>query len=167
MTQSRQFLIKFAVLLVVLYALVAINPVNDHVIIPYTNVLAWVVAKSLALIHITAAADGTVINAARFALDIHNGCNGVEAVVLLLAAIAAFPASLFERAKGLLLGLLFVQVVNVIRLMMLFWLGAYHRSVFDLFHVTVWQTIIVLVTFAFFYVWSTRVASRTSPAPAR
>lgn len=167
MTQSRQFLIRFAVLLVVLYALVAIHPVNDNVIVPYTNVLATVVAKALALIHISAAASGTIIRSAIFALDIRNGCNGVEAVVLLLAAVAAFPASIMDRAKGLLLGLLFVQVVNVIRLVMLFWLGAYHRSVFDLFHVTVWQTVIVLVTFAFFYVWSTRVASRTASAPAR
>lgn len=167
MTQSRQFLIKFAVLLVVLYAIVALHPVNDHVIVPYTNVLTWVVAKTLTFIHITAVPQGTVINAARFAMDVHNGCNGIEAVVLLLAAIAAFPASLSDRMKGLLFGLLFVQVVNVVRLVMLFWLGAYHRSVFDLFHVTVWQTIIVLITFAFFYVWSTRVASRTTSAPAR
>lgn len=167
MTQSRQFLIRFAVLLVVLYAIVAIHPVNDNVIVPYTNGLAWIVAKALALIRITAVAEGTVINAAEFALDIRNGCNGVEAVVLLLAAIAAFPASLVDRTKGLLSGLLFVQIVNVVRLVMLFWLGLYHHSVFKLFHVTVWQTVIVLFTFAFFYVWSTRVASRTSSAPAR
>ena len=62
------------------------------------------------------------------------------------------------RAVGLLLGAVVVQVLNFIRIITLYLLGAYQPRLFDLFHTAVWQIVIILAAIGFFLVWSARVA---------
>lgn len=152
------FLVKFFAVLVAAYLLIAWNPVNDHVIVPFTKAIAVVSGALLNLIgqHVTVA--GTVIRGARFAVNINNGCNGVEAMLILLASIVAFPASMKARAIGLVLGALAVQLLNAIRILTLYLLGAYQPRLFDLFHTAVWQIVIIMAAIGFFLAWSARVA---------
>lgn len=160
------FVSKFAGAIVVLYMVVAINPVNDHVIVPFTGLVARASGAVLHVFDGEVEVDGTVIRSPRFALDVQNGCNGVEATILLVAAIFAFPATLKSRVLGLLAATLAVQLLNVVRLTSLFWLGAHHHRVFDLFHVAVWQSLIILAAISMFILWSWKFAEKTM-APAR
>jgi len=151
------FILKFIAVVVLLYLAIAWNWSNDHVIVPYTAFLARTVGHLLNLTGQALTVQGTVVASSRFGMDVRNGCNGVEAMALLIAAIVAFPASIRDRMQGLGVGMVFVQVVNIIRLCTLYFLGAYYRSVFDLFHTAVWQSVIILITVVFFLVWSGRV----------
>jgi exosortase H (IPTLxxWG-CTERM-specific) len=152
------FLVKFFGVLIAAYLLIAWNPVNDHVIVPFTAAIAKGSGVLLNLIGQNVAVDGTVIRSSRFAVNINNGCNGVEAMLILLASIVAFPASMKARAAGLLLGALAVQALNAIRIVTLYLLGAYQPRLFDLFHTAVWQIVIILAAIGFFLMWSARVA---------
>ena len=38
-------------------------------------------------------ADATRLRSSAFTVDVKNGCNGVEAMLILVAAVRAFPAS--------------------------------------------------------------------------
>jgi exosortase H (IPTLxxWG-CTERM-specific) len=155
---QKLFLVKFFGILIAAYLLIAWRPVNDHVIVPFT---AWLASSSGAIlnslgqgVHVL----GTLITSPRFAVNIENGCNGVEAMLILVACVAAFPASGRARVTGVLLGAVFVQVLNYIRIVTLYLLGAYHPRVFQLFHTAVWQIAIILAAIGFFLVWSSRVA---------
>ena len=152
------FLVKFFAVLVGVYLLIAWNPVNDNVIVPFTAGVAKVSGTLLQLIGQDVTVNGTVIRSSRFAVNINNGCNGVEAMLILLASIVAFPASMKARAAGLLLGALAVQLLNAIRIMTLYLLGAYQPRLFDLFHTAIWQIVIIMAAIGFFLVWSARVA---------
>ena len=152
------FLVKFFVILVVAYLLIAWNPVNDRVIVPFTHGVAAVSGALLQLIGQPVEVAGTVIRSSRFGVNINNGCNGVEAMLILLASIVAFPASMKARAAGLFLGALAVQLLNAIRIVTLYLLGAYQPRLFDLFHTAVWQIVIILAAIGFFLIWSARVA---------
>ena len=152
------FLVKFFAVLVGVYLLIAWNPVNDNVIVPFTAGVARVSGALLQLIGQDVTVSGTVIRSSRFAVNINNGCNGVEAMLILLASIAAFPASMKARAAGLLLGAIAVQLLNAIRIMTLYLLGAYQPRLFDLFHTAIWQIVIIMAAIGFFLVWSARVA---------
>jgi exosortase/archaeosortase family protein len=103
--------------------------------------------------------DGTVIASPRFGVNINNGCNGVEAMLILLASIVAFPASMRAHAAGLALGALAVQALNAVRIVTLYLLGAYQPRLFDMFHTAVWQIVIILSAIGFFLLWSARVGS--------
>ena len=152
------FLVKFFAVLIAAYLLIAWKPVNDNVIVPFTAGVARTSGAILNVIGEDVTVAGTVIRSPRFAVNINNGCNGVEAMLILLASIVAFPATMKARAAGLLLGALAVQILNAIRIITLYLLGAYQPRLFDLFHTAVWQIVIIMAAIGFFLAWSARVA---------
>lgn len=152
------FLVKFFAILIAAYLLIAWNPVNDHVIVPFTVGVAQVSGALLNIIGQHVSVTGTVISSPRFGVNINNGCNGVEAMLILLASIVAFPATLRARATGLALGAVVVQLLNAVRIVTLYLLGAYQPRLFDMFHTAVWQILVILSAIAFFLIWSARVA---------
>ena len=152
------FLVKFFAVLIAAYLLIAWNPVNDRVIVPFTEAIARGSGVLLNVLGQDVTVKGTVVASTRFGVNINNGCNGVEAMLILLASIVAFPASMKARITGLLLGALAVQVLNAVRIVSLYLLGAYHPRLFDLFHTAVWQIVIIMAAIGFFLVWSARVA---------
>jgi exosortase H (IPTLxxWG-CTERM-specific) len=151
---------KFCVAMIVLYAVVALNQVNDRVIVPFTEVVARGTAMLLSSVESGVEATGTVIHSPRFALDVRNGCNGVEAVILLVAAILAFPATLRSRLIGVVVASVAIELLNFIRLGSLFWLGEHHRRIFEFFHVAVWQSLVILAAISIFILWSWKFAEK-------
>ena len=152
------FLVKFFAVLIGAYLLIAWNPVNDRAIVPLTAGIAKASGAILNVMGEEVRVNGTTILSSRFGVNINNGCNGVEAMLILLASIVAFPASMKARIAGLLLGAVVVHLLNFIRIVSLYLLGAYQPRLFDLFHTAVWQIVIILAAIGFFLVWSARVA---------
>jgi exosortase H (IPTLxxWG-CTERM-specific) len=152
------FLVKFFAILLVAYLVIAWNPVNDAVIVPFTAGITRVAAGILNAFGEKVTVVGTTITSMRFAVNVNNGCNGVEAMLILLGSIAAFPASWKSRAGGLLVGAVIVQILNEVRIVTLYLLGAYHPNLFQLFHTAIWQVAIILSAIGFFLVWSSKVA---------
>lgn len=158
--EKLSFLLKFVAIMVVLYAIVAVKPVNDHVIVPFTKAITNASAAALRLTGARADVSGTLITTKGFAVDVKNGCNGIEALVLLVAAMGAFPAPWSFRITGILGGLIAIQVINIVRIASLVWLGSAYPKIFQMFHVGVWQALIILISLLIFLVWSTRIAPR-------
>ena len=59
-----------------------------------------------------------------YAVSIKSGCNGVEAAMILAAAILAYPAPWLKKLLGMVIGVLAIQVLNVLRIISLYYLGA-------------------------------------------
>lgn len=160
------FIAKFAIALTVFFAVIALNPVNDRVVVPLTETCVRLTAFLLVALHEPVAVAGTVIRSSRFALDVRNGCNGVEAMLLLAAAIVAFPATLRSRLTGLVAGCVAIQILNLVRVTSLVWLGEHHRNLFDFVHVGVWQSIVILAAVSMFVFWSLKLAEKRVPKSA-
>src|SRR5579872_61861 len=158
------FVARFLAALIVFYIVVASAPVNDHVIVPFTELIVRATALVLRGIHEPIAVVGTVIRTSRFALDVRNGCNGVEAMLLIVAAMIAFPATFRSRLAGLFVASAAIQILNLIRVSSLVWLGEHHRAAYDFVHVAVWQTIVILAAVMMFVLWSLKFAEKPSPA---
>ena len=150
------FVAKFCVAMLVLYAVIALNQVNDRVIVPFTEVVARGAAIPLRGVEVT----GTVMRSSRFALDVRNGCNGVEAAILLASAILAFPATMRSRLLGLTVACVAIEALNLVRLATLFWLGEHYRPIFDFVHIAVWQSLIILAAISIFILWSWKFAEK-------
>ena len=155
---QKKFLIRFVLALGGFYLLVAIQPVNDYVVVPFTEFLVSISTVILAAIGEKTQSVGTLIQSPAFAVDVKNGCNGIEAALLLVAAMLAFPATGKQRALGIAAGLGVIQGVNLFRIVSLFWLGVHHRNVFELFHAAVWQTALILLAVGIFLAWSRRTS---------
>lgn len=68
-----------------------------------------------------------------FAVSTKAGCNGVEAAVVVIAGIVAFPASLKNKAIAFLAGFLVIQALNIVRIISLFYLGHWSYTIFEWF----------------------------------
>jgi exosortase H (IPTLxxWG-CTERM-specific) len=158
--QEARFLGLFLATLIAGFAALAWNPVNDALVEPFTGWVARASGTLLDWMGQDVTMRGTVIESAKFAVNIRNGCNGVEALLIFLAAVLAFPASWREKIIGLLLGTVAIQAVNLLRVVALFLTGAYYPKLFATSHTVVWQTVVILCSVLFWMFW----ASRLSPS---
>jgi exosortase H (IPTLxxWG-CTERM-specific) len=159
-----QFLVLFVVLLGGGFTLISVNWVNDHAIEPFTAAIARASGAALNVLGQHVSMNGTVIRSPRFAVNIRNGCNGVEAMLIFLAAVLAFPASWKSRLAGLGLGILAIQLVNLVRVVALFLTGVYFPRIFDTSHTVIWQTIVILFGVLLWIFWANRFAAPAEPA---
>jgi exosortase H (IPTLxxWG-CTERM-specific) len=164
--RSLLFVARFLVLLVVFYFAVASHPGNDRVIVPFTAVIARVCGTLLRWIGEPVTVVGTEIRSSSFSVQIQNGCNGVETALLFGSAVLAFPASWKRRLTGLVLGFAAIELLNLIRVVSLFWIGAHHPKFFSQSHTVIWQSIVVLWGVLLFLFWA-RPSSRPAAASAQ
>lgn len=158
------FLTLFVLILGGSFTLISLNQVNEQVIEPFTAQVAKASGIALNLIGQDIEMNGTIIRNQRFAVNIRNGCNGVETMIIFLAAVLAFPSGWRSRIIGLVLGCVAIQIVNLIRVVALFLTGAYFPALFDSSHTVIWQTIVILFGVLLWIYWANRFA--TPPASA-
>jgi len=155
------FLLRFFGLLAAFYFVVSLEVVDRWFVAPFTHGVAVASAALLNLIGQHVTVTGTALGNDRFAVQIANGCNGLEAVVFLCAAILAFPASWRRRIAGMGLTIVTIQAINLVRVVSLFLLGRYRPDIFEVFHLAVWQTIILGIAALMFYGWTVRHPERS------
>lgn len=148
------------------FTLVSLNWVNDHAVEPFTAGVARVSGAALDLLGQDVKMQGTIIRSPRFAVNIRNGCNGVETMLIFLAAVLAFPAPWKARLAGLALGIVAIQLVNLVRVIALFLTGAYFPRFFDTSHTVIWQTLVIAFGVLLWVFWANRFAV-PRPAAAR
>lgn len=152
------FLVLFAVLLAGGFTLLSLTWVNDHVVVPFTAGVAKVSGIALSLLGQDVTLEGTVLRSPRFVVNIENGCNGVETMLIFMSAVLAFPASWRSRLAGLGIGLVAIQGINLVRVVALFLTGAYLPSLFDASHTVIWQTLVILSGVLLWLLWASRFA---------
>lgn len=150
-----RFLLIFLLLQGLLFGVEMLQPVQTAVILPWTSLLADISGWLLSAFDPHVATSGKVVRSTLngFAVSIEPGCNGVEAMIVLLAAIIAFPAPWGYKLKGLAWGFLAIQGLNLLRIISLFYLGQWSQELFDWAHLYIWQALIMLDALIVFLIW--------------
>ena len=164
-----RLLILFVVVLVGLFAAELTPPVQRAVVLPWTAGLTQLSAALITLFDPQVAAFGKVLQsrANGFAVSIEAGCNGIEAALVLVAAMLAFPATWKQRAIGIASGLAAVQALNVVRVVSLFYLGQWSPRAFEWSHLYLWQALIMLDVLIVWLMWIRMLPLRPLEAAAR
>lgn len=161
-----RFFSLFIVLLAVLFGIEMLAPVQRIFVDPWTSLLASISAFLMNLF------DDSIISHARilqskvsgFGVSIEAGCNGVEATIILVAGVLAFPSSSKLKLVGIGLGFLAVQTANLLRIISLFYLGQWNVHVFEFAHMYLWQALIMLDVLVVWMLWVGAVArSKSTP----
>jgi exosortase H (IPTLxxWG-CTERM-specific) len=157
----------FAALVVGLFAAELTQPVQRALVVPFTEGLATVSAAFLKAFDADVLSYGRVLQSSRngFAISIEAGCNGVEAAIILVAAMVAFAAPWRHRLTGIAAGLATVQVLNLARIVSLFYLGQWNRDVFEFAHLYLWQALIMLDVLIVWLLWLRWLPAAPKPEP--
>ena len=175
-----RFFVTFVAMLAALFGLELTPLAQRYFVVPWTDTLAAISARIVTVFDPTVTASGNVLQSGNngFAVAIEAGCNGVEATLVLVAAMLAFPAPWRRKLTGLAVGIVAVQGLNVIRVISLFYLGQWNYRVFEWAHLYVWQALIMLDVLVVWLIWVRLLPasngstgppggpSRGSPAPA-
>lgn len=163
-----RFFLTFIALQLGLFGINMLGVVQQHVVLPWTALLARMCVWLVTLFDETAAAAGKVLwnTVTGFGVSIEPGCNGIEACIVLFAAVMAFPATWRHKLVGLVAGFVAVQALNVVRVISLFYLGQWNTAVFNFAHEYLWQALIMLDVLVVWLLW-VRAGSRSGAiAPA-
>lgn len=152
---SLHFPIVFGFTLLVLFTVELLTITQNHIIIPWTQFLAELSSYLVRLFDTHAIASGVVLRDSQsgFAVSIQPGCNGIEAIIVLIAAMLAYPASSKAKISGIILGFFAIQSLNIVRIISLFYLGQWNQMVFEWAHLYVWQALIMLDVLIVFIIW--------------
>ncbi|GAA4425469.1 exosortase H [Acidovorax lacteus] len=150
-----RFFITFIALQLTLFGLNMLNWVQQHIVLPWTALLARMCVELVTLFDKTAAASGKVLwnTQTGFGVSIEPGCNGIEACIVLFAAVMAFPATWRHKLVGLVVGFVAVQALNIVRVISLFYLGQWSTPVFNFAHEYLWQALIMLDVLIVWLLW--------------
>lgn len=161
-----RFILVFTTLLVALFTLELLEPVQAAFVQPFTGALAELSAAIITPFDDSVISQGRVLRHLEnnFAVSIEAGCNGVEATIVLIAAVLAFPASWARRAIAIVLGFVAIQTLNIARIISLFYLGQWNIDVFTWSHLYLWPALIMLDVLIVFLVYL-RYLSRSTAAP--
>jgi len=99
-----------------------------------------------------------------FAIAVEDTCNASNVVILLWAAVLAFPAGWGQKVKGIAIGTVLLHAVNLLRIISLFYLGQYSTAWFDFAHLYVWEGLMMVVTLVLFWAWVQDTAEAAPPA---
>lgn len=150
-----RFVLIFLIVLVALFSLEMQTSVQEALIEPFTGLLAAISAGIILPFDDSVLSYGKVLQFGPngFAVSIEAGCNGVEATIVLIAAVLAFPAPWRSRLLAIGLGFLAVQVMNIVRIISLFYLGNWNLDFFSWVHLYLWPALIMLDVLIVFIVY--------------
>jgi exosortase H (IPTLxxWG-CTERM-specific) len=162
-----RFFVTFIVMLAVLFGLELTPVAQRYFVGPWTDALAAISAWLVTVFDPGVTASGNVLRSAAngFAVSIEAGCNGVEATLVLVAAMLSFPAPWRKKLAGLAIGIVAVQSLNIVRVISLFYLGQWNYRVFEWAHLYVWQALIMLDVLIVWVVWVRLVTSNPAASP--
>ena len=162
-----RFFVTFLLLQAILFGLELTPWAQAYFVEPWTSALARISTWLVTVFDPNVMAVGKIMRSTTngFAVSIEAGCNGVEATIVLVAAILAFPAPLRSKLIGIVAGVVAVQGLNVVRVISLFYLGQWDRDWFEWAHLYIWQALIMLDVLIVWLVWVRTLPRSDEPGP--
>lgn len=156
---ESRFLILFLSILAVSFTVIALRSVNDTFVVPYTTLVARMAGIALDVLGEDMTIKGVVLSSPRFTVTIYNGCNGLITSLIFISGVLAFPARWQAKVLGVIGGLVTIQLINLIRIISLFYIGIFLPKLFNQSHIFVWQSIVILAGVSLWVFWAHTLAA--------
>lgn len=160
-----QFVGLFILLLTGFYLFTFLPAMNKGFLPSYMRLNARMSAAILNVFGEGARADGTMVYSSRYSVDIHHGCDAIEPSALFIAAVLAFPAKFLLKLPGLLAGTVVLSLINLFRIVTLFYTGIHLPGSFEFMHEDVWQSLFVLLALVLWVLWAWWATRLPRPEP--
>jgi len=147
-----RFVLKFGFLLALFYGLL-VTPYFDRTLYSYLEANAWLSNAILNGFGQHTQVSEVTIESPQFSIAIRRGCDAVEPTWLFCAAVLSFRAPLMRKLLGIMAGTVLLQLLNLVRIVTLYWIGLYVPGIFDSAHLEIWPTVFIIVAIVLFVGW--------------
>jgi exosortase/archaeosortase family protein len=159
------FVVSLCVMLGLLQLVLAADVVTEKVIPAYLRGWARACAATLSVFGEGASAVETAVNSPRYSINIKRGCDAIQPTALLIFGVLAAPVRWRLKIPGLLVGTAFMMVMNLVRVVSLFYVGIHFPTAFDTMHEDVWQAVFIILSVLSWGAWAVWAARRTANPP--
>jgi exosortase/archaeosortase family protein len=128
----------------------------------YSKAVVYVTGGLLGMAGVPCTYQGVFLKLPGITLEVKFGCNGLEAVMIYLAAVVVFPAPWKTKLKGAAAGFAAIQIINLARIVLLAWIGATHREFFDTAHLYVAQFMMIALALGMLMLYLNYVTGRVT-----
>jgi len=139
----NKLLLQFFGLICIFYALWITPFFQEYIVANVAIFYAEISTLFLSIFQQPVKAIGDTLTGTGFSMSIKNGCDAIEAIAILLCAMMIYPSSWKNKSIGLLVGLVLLVILNIIRIISLYFIGIYIPSLFEVMHVSVWQVLFI------------------------
>ncbi len=154
-----RFLLIFGGLMVLFYVVFLLPPDQfptvGHGFTAYLGFYARMSGAVLTALGHRITVSGQTIASPEYTVRVVRGCDAMEATVLFIAAVLASPVALRFKLPALLGGILLLGVINLTRIVSLFYVGIHFPRWFDTVHFVVWQPVFILLAVCLWLIWAT------------
>ena len=158
MTIPRDSLRSIALFVLVLVGLELVYVLTNQSapMVTLTQATAQVVTWMLGLAGELVRVDGTVIYSPQFNMSIASECTAITPTIVLAAATFAVPAPLISKLKGVILGACVLHLVNLVRIISLYYVGVMWPDMVEFVHLVLWQVALIVLAVALWVFWAQR-----------
>jgi exosortase H (IPTLxxWG-CTERM-specific) len=121
--------------------------------------------------HFTARATGAILNHVGTSVQVNGNaiisshfyagsmlivanCTALIPIVIFISAVLAFPSTAKQKLIGIVLGIVGLFALNLVRTVSLFFIGSsFSQSVFEIAHMLVWQSLMIILAVVLWLVW--------------
>ena len=151
----------FIVLLGLLEGLYLLTDQSEAVVI-FARTTAHLTAMALSVLGETVRVEGVSLYSPQLNMLIVSECTAITPTMVFVAAVLAFPSSVSVKLKGLLLGIVALYLINLVRVVSLYYIGIHAPDQMEFAHIVVWQTVMVLIAIGLWSLWAARYSELRS-----
>lgn len=96
-------------------------------------------------------------------VEIGWGCEGIEGIFIIIAALIAYSMGLRKKLLGMLIGTVFMYCLNIGRIIIIVYTMRHKPAMFDIMHIYIGQTFIIFFGVLFFVAWIHFFSSPQTP----
>ena len=130
------------------------NPVFDA----YINFTSYLSGIIIRIFDNSVVINQRIISGKTFNIILAFGCEGSEPIAVFAAGVLAYPSNIKSKLKGIGIGLPALYILNLIRIALLYSIGLFFPTVFDLFHTTLFPILFILIALIFWVLWIKLIA---------
>ncbi len=100
----------------------------------------------------------TTVQSTTFGITVVTACTGAFLTGLFLIAVVAFPTRWVSKLIGVGIGIGGIFLVNIVRLVSLYFIGVHWPGFLPEAHQLIWQSLMIVIAVALWLVWAGRWA---------
>ena len=132
--------------------------VDGQVLSGYLDFIARLCGGILGLLGANVEVSGTTISSAIFSIEIGHECTAIVPMVLLICVVMAYPSRFRTKAICIGGGIVLLFLLNLMRVVSLYYIGIWAPRYFETAHFIVWQSLMILAVVAIWLFWAQKAA---------
>ncbi|MEO1260624.1 MAG: archaeosortase/exosortase family protein [Bacteroidota bacterium] len=149
-----KFLLGFIGCMVLFYLLYYSSFYKNVLELPFLEAQANISNALLRLLGHDTTVENAMIFSSEFAVNIKNGCDGLEAIAILVSGVLIFPASVKLKLSGITWGVITLFLLNLLRIAGLYLIGLnFSPTVFEIMHVQGGFILFTMISVILLFIW--------------